>query len=38
MTHMDQWPFVIAAWALTLAVSAALALWSWIAMRNAERK
>ena len=38
MTHPDAWPFVIAAWGLTLAASAGLALWSWIAMRKAERK
>jgi hypothetical protein len=35
---MNPWPFVTAAWGLTLLVSAGLALWSWLAMRAAEKK
>ena len=33
---MNQWAFVIAAYGLTLAATAALMLWSWAAMRRAE--
>ena len=33
---MNPWPFVIAAYALTLAATAGLLLCSWIAMRRAE--
>ena len=33
---MNPWPFVIAAYALTLIGTAALALSSWAAMRRAE--
>ena len=35
---MNNWPFVIAAYALTFAGMAALALWSWLRMRDAEKK
>jgi hypothetical protein len=34
---MNPWPFVVAAYALTLGGAAALAVASWIAMRRAER-
>ena len=34
---MNPWPFVIAAYALALGGTAALALWSWRSMRAAER-
>ena len=34
---MNQWAFVYAAYALTLGATAALAGWSWFAMRGAER-
>ena len=34
---MNPWPFVIAAYALVLAATAALAFASWRAMRDAER-
>lgn len=34
----DQWAFVIAAYALTLLGTAAVALASWRAMRRAERQ
>jgi hypothetical protein len=33
---MNPWPFVIAAYALTLLATAALVLLSWRAMRRAE--
>ena len=33
---MNPWPFVIAAYAITILGTASLALWSWIAMRRAE--
>ena len=33
---MNPWPFVIAAYALTLLATASLVLWSWSAMRRAE--
>lgn len=35
---MNPWPFVAAAYVLTIAAAAALALWSWAAMKAAERK
>jgi Flp pilus assembly protein CpaB len=34
---MNPWPFIIAAYALTLAGMVGLAAWSWAAMRAAER-
>jgi hypothetical protein len=34
---MNAWPFVIAAYAVTLAATALLALASWHAMRRAEK-
>lgn len=34
---MSAWPFVIAAYAVALGGAAALALWSWRAMRRAEK-
>ena len=33
---MNPWPFIIAAYALTLFATAGLALWSWASMRRAE--
>ena len=33
---MNHWPFIIAAYALTILGTAALVLWSWSAMRRAE--
>jgi hypothetical protein len=33
---MNAWPFVIAAYAVTVALTAALLLWSFTAMRRAE--
>jgi heme exporter protein CcmD len=35
---VNPWPFVVAAYALTLLGTATLALWSWAAMRRAERE
>lgn len=35
---MNPWPFVIAAYALVLTVTIALAGWSYAAMRRAERE
>ena len=34
---MNPWPFVAAAYGVTLAAAALLVLWSWRAMRNAEK-
>ena len=33
---MNPWPFVIAAYAVTIATTAGLLLWSWRSMRRAE--
>jgi heme exporter protein CcmD len=35
---MNPWPFVIAAYGVTALAAVGLALWSWLAMRRAERK
>lgn len=35
---LDQWNFVIAAYALGIAGTLALTGWSWISMRRAERR
>jgi heme exporter protein CcmD len=35
---MNPWPFVAAAYGATFLAAAGLALWSWLAMRRAERK
>lgn len=35
---LDQWNFVIAAYAVTIAGTLALVAWSWLAMRVAERR
>ena len=35
---MNPWPFVIAVYGVTFLAAAALALWSWLEMRRAERK
>ena len=34
---MNPWPFVIAAYVITLGGAAIIAGWSWLAMRSAER-
>ena len=33
---MNPWPFIIAAYAVSLVGAAAITLWSWSAMRRAE--
>ena len=35
---LDQWSFVVAAYAVTVAATLALVGWSWLAMRVAERR
>jgi hypothetical protein len=35
---MNPWPFVTAAYAVTLIAATAIALWSWRAMQRAERR
>jgi hypothetical protein len=35
---LDPWPFVIAAYALGVGATLALAAWSWLAMRRAEKR
>lgn len=35
---LDQWSFVIAAYAIGLAGTLATAAWSWLAMRRAEAR
>ena len=34
---IDAWPYIIAAYAITIAGTLAVTLWSWRAMRSAER-
>lgn len=34
---MDLWPFIVAAYSVALAGTAALTAWSYLAMRRAER-
>ncbi len=35
---MNPWPFVIGAYALTIFGTVGVTLWSWLAMRRAERE
>ena len=35
---LDQWDFVIAAYAISVAATLALVVWSWLAMKRAERR
>jgi hypothetical protein len=35
---LAQWDFVIAAYAVSLGALALLTMWSWLAMRRAERQ
>jgi hypothetical protein len=35
---LDQWNYVIAAYAVTVLGTLALVAWSWLAMRAAERR
>lgn len=34
---MNHWPFIIAAYALTVAGTAGASFWAWSAMRRAEK-
>jgi heme exporter protein CcmD len=34
---LNQWPFIVAAYAVALLATAGLVLWSYAAMRRAER-
>ena len=36
--NLDQWAFVIAAYAIGIAATVVLVGWSWLAMRRAERR
>ena len=36
--NLDQWDFVIAAYAIGLAATIAMVAWSWISMRRAEAR
>ncbi|WP_366518993.1 heme exporter protein CcmD [Parerythrobacter lacustris] len=36
--NLDQWDFVIAAYAVGLVAIVAVTLWAWIDMRRAERR
>ena len=35
---MNHWPFIVAAYGLTLLGTAGVTLWSWASMRRAERE
>ena len=35
---LDPWPFVMAAYALVIGATLVLVVWSWLAMRRAERR
>jgi hypothetical protein len=35
---LDQWDFVIAAYAIGVGATLALVIWSWLAMKRAERR
>jgi hypothetical protein len=35
---MNSWPFVIAAYGVTIAGTVALSLWAWASMRSAEAR
>ncbi|MGB3739698.1 MAG: heme exporter protein CcmD [Pontixanthobacter sp.] len=36
--NLDQWPFVIACFGVTIAGVLLLVGWSWVAMRRAEKR
>ena len=36
--QLDHWPFVVAAYAIAVTGTLAMVLWSWLAMRRAERR
>jgi len=33
---MNPWPFIVGAYAVTIAATLGITLWSWLAMRRAE--
>ena len=35
---LDQWDFVIAAYAIGVGATLALVVWSWLAMKRAEKR
>ena len=35
---LDQWPFVVAAYAIGVGGTLAMVGWAWTAMRNAEKR
>lgn len=35
---LDQWDFVIAAYAVTIVATLAMVAWSWLGMKAAERR
>ena len=35
---LDQWPFVVAAYAIGVGGTLAMVAWSWIEMRRAEKR
>ena len=35
---LDQWPFVIAVYAMGIAGTLALVAWSWLSMKRAEKR
>jgi hypothetical protein len=35
---MNQWPFIIAAYAITIAGTGGISIWSYVAMRRAEAR
>jgi hypothetical protein len=37
MSAADQWQFVIAAYVIVLGATAAVTVWTWLAMRKAEK-
>ena len=36
--RVDPWPFIVAAYAITILATLAVTFWSWRAMRKAERE
>jgi cytochrome c biogenesis protein CcdA len=36
--NLDQWAFVLAAYAIGVAATLVLAGWSWLAMKSAEKR
>ena len=36
--NLDHWPFVLAAYAITMLATAAMVVWAWLSMRRAEAR